>query len=164
MALFGLVKNFIQKIDEHISELVNISEFRGKKEEEVIKEVEKSLQAFNDEVSKGTITISANVSINEAKESEFSAELFGFGNIPDISFTKSDGKKYAIEFKRAKNSSDIKSVIGQAIVYSTGFDEVLVYVIDESKDSKISNKASGNKELSAIKTLWDRYRVKMVIV
>ena len=95
MALFGLVKNFIQKIDEHVSAIVKISDFKGRKEDELIEEVEKAIQSFKDEVESGDILISAKISINEAKEKAMSADLFGFGNIPDISFEKIAGHKKA---------------------------------------------------------------------
>ena len=164
MGLFGLTKSFIQKVSEHVDMMVSLENIKQEPEKKIIEEVEYAIENFKDEIKENGIFIKTRLSVNEAKELNFSADLFGYGNIPDISFQRENGKKYAIEFKRVDSSADIKSLIGQAIVYSTLYDSVLIYLVDESKGEKIKANSDGEKEKQLISTLWNKYKVKLEII
>jgi hypothetical protein len=68
--------------------------------------------------------------------------FMGTQNRPDMVFEIAD-LKVAIEIKRGASGSDLRSGIGQSIIYSTHYDFVLTLFIDTSDDKRVFNSRNG---------------------
>jgi hypothetical protein len=89
--------------------------------------------------------------------------FLGTQHRPDM-VLEMNGIKIAIEFKRGEKGSDIRSGIGQSMIYATHYDFVLYLFIDTSVDKRILNASTGATEAAFIEQLWDMYNVKFTIV
>ena len=89
--------------------------------------------------------------------------FMGTQNRPDM-ILEINGLKIAIEFKRGDKGSDLRSGIGQSMVYSTHYDFVLYLFIDTSKDKRIVNARGGVNETEFIELLWNQFNIKFVTI
>jgi hypothetical protein len=89
--------------------------------------------------------------------------FMGTQNRPDM-ILEINGLKIAIEFKRGDKGSDLRSGIGQSMVYSTHYDFVLYLFIDTSKDKRIVNARGGVNETEFVELLWDQFNIKFVTI
>lgn len=89
--------------------------------------------------------------------------FMGTHNRPDMVFEIND-LKIAIEFKRGEKGSDLRSGIGQSIIYSTHYDFVLYLFIDTSKDKRILNAQAGSNETQLVDRLWNQFNIKFITV
>jgi len=89
--------------------------------------------------------------------------FMGTQNRPDM-ILEMDGIKIAIEFKLGNSGGDIRSGVGQSIIYSTHYDFVVCLVIDTTEDKRILNSRGGINETNFIDLLWDRFNIKFTIV
>jgi len=89
--------------------------------------------------------------------------FMGTQNRPDMVFEIAD-LKVAIEIKRGKSGSDLRSGIGQSIIYSTHYDFVLTLFIDTSEDKRVFNSRNGSNEIEFTDTLWKNYNIKFITV
>jgi hypothetical protein len=89
--------------------------------------------------------------------------FMGTLNRPDM-VLELDGIKIAIEFKRGEKGADLRSGIGQSMIYSTHYDFVLYLFIDTSTDKRILNSRGGGNETSFIELLWDKFNIKFIVV
>jgi len=86
----------------------------------------------------------------------------GTQNRPDM-VLEINGLKIGIEFKRGKKGAELRSGIGQSMVYATHYDFVLYLFIDTNNDSRIKNAQTGVNETEFIDHLWDQYNIKFII-
>ena len=70
----------------------------------------------------------------------------------------------AIEIKKGKDGSSIRSGIGQSIIYSKNYDFVIFVYVDISEGRNIKNSVTATKEQEVINELWENYNVKFVVV
>jgi hypothetical protein len=89
--------------------------------------------------------------------------FMGTQNRPDM-ILEINGLKIAIEFKRGDKGSDLRSGIGQSMVYSTHYDFVLYLFIDTSKDKRIVNARGGVNETEFVELLWNQFNIKFVTI
>lgn len=89
--------------------------------------------------------------------------FMGTQNRPDMVFEIAD-LKVAIEIKRGASGSDLRSGIGQSIIYSTHYDFVLTVFIDTSDDKRVYNARQGSNEINFTETLWKNYNIKFITV
>lgn len=89
--------------------------------------------------------------------------FMGTQNRPDM-VLEINGLRIAIEFKRGEKGSDIRSGIGQSMIYSTHYDFVMYLFIDTSRDKKIFNAQGGVNETEFIELLWDQFNIKFITV
>lgn len=89
--------------------------------------------------------------------------FMGTQNRPDM-VLEINGLRIAIEFKRGEKGSDLRSGIGQSMIYSTHYDFVLYLFIDTSKDKKILNSQGGVNETEFVELLWDQFNIKFITV
>jgi hypothetical protein len=89
--------------------------------------------------------------------------FMGTLNRPDM-ILEWDGLKIAIEFKRGEKGADLRSGIGQSMIYSTHYDFVLYLFIDTSSDKRILNAQGGANETAFVDLLWDKFNTKFVVV
>lgn len=89
--------------------------------------------------------------------------MFGSRHRPDF-VVHIKGIKIAIELKRGMGGESLRSGIGQCLVYSMDYDFVIYLLIDVSQERKIKNNSAGERERYLIKSLWDKYNIKLVIV
>lgn len=89
--------------------------------------------------------------------------FMGTQNRPDM-VLEINGLRIAIEFKRGEKGSDLRSGVGQSMIYSTHYDFVLYLFIDTSKDKKILNAQGGVNETEFVELLWDQFNIKFVVV
>ena len=89
--------------------------------------------------------------------------FMGTQNRPDM-VLEINGLRIAIEFKRGERGSDLRSGVGQSMIYSTHYDFVLYLFIDTSKDKKILNAQGGVNETEFVELLWDQFNIKFVVV
>jgi hypothetical protein len=88
--------------------------------------------------------------------------FMGTQNRPDM-IVEMNGLKIAIEFKRGKSGSDLRSGIGQSMIYSTHYDFVLYLFVDTSDDKRIKNAQGGVNETEFVSLLWDQYNIKFIV-
>jgi len=88
--------------------------------------------------------------------------FMGTQNRPDM-VLETDGLRIAIEFKRGDKGSDLRSGIGQSMIYATGYDFVIYMFVDTSADKRIKNAQTGEIEATFIQMLWDRYNIKFAV-
>ena len=89
--------------------------------------------------------------------------FMGTQNRPDM-VLEINGLRIAIEFKRGEKGSDLRSGVGQSMIYSTHYDFVLYLFIDTSKDKKIFNAQGGVNETEFVELLWDQFNIKFITV
>ena len=89
--------------------------------------------------------------------------FMGTQNRPDM-VLEMNGLKIAIEFKRGKKGSDLRSGFGQSMVYATHYDFVLYLFVDTTDDKRIFNATTGGNETEFIDNLWDLYNIKFIVV
>lgn len=89
--------------------------------------------------------------------------FMGTQNRPDM-VLEINGLRIAIEFKRGEKGSDLRSGVGQSMIYSTHYDFVLYLFIDTSKDKKILNAQGGVNETEFVELLWDQFNIKFIVV
>jgi len=89
--------------------------------------------------------------------------FMGTQNRPDMVFEIAD-LKVAIEIKRGGSGSDLRSGIGQSIIYSTHYDFVLTLFIDTSDDKRVYNASNGSNEINFTETLWRNYNIKFITI
>jgi type I site-specific restriction-modification system R (restriction) subunit len=89
--------------------------------------------------------------------------FMGTQNRPDM-VLEINGLRIAIEFKRGEKGSDLRSGVGQSMIYSTHYDFVLYLFIDTSKDKRIFNSQGGVNETEFIELLWDKFNIKFITV
>lgn len=89
--------------------------------------------------------------------------FMGTQNRPDM-LLEINGLKIAIEFKRGEKGSDLRSGVGQSMIYSTHYDFVLYLFIDTSKDKRIFNAQGGVNETEFVELLWDKFNIKFVTI
>lgn len=88
--------------------------------------------------------------------------FMGTRNRPDM-IVDMNGFKIAIEFKRGKSDSDLRSGVGQSMIYSTHYDFVLYLFVDTSEDNRIKNAQDGANEREFVDLLWDQYNIKFIV-
>jgi len=88
--------------------------------------------------------------------------FMGTQNRPDM-IVEMNGLKIAIEFKKGKSGSDLRSGIGQSMIYSTHYDFVLYLFVDTSDDKRIVNAQGGVNETEFVSLLWDQYNIKFIV-
>ena len=89
--------------------------------------------------------------------------FMGTQNRPDMVFEIAD-LRVAIEIKRGASGSDLRSGIGQSIIYSTHYDFVLTLFIDTSDDKRVFNSRNGSNEINFTDTLWKNYNIKLITI
>jgi len=89
--------------------------------------------------------------------------FMGTQNRPDM-VLELNGIRIAIEFKRGEKGSDLRSGIGQSMIYATHYDFVLFLFVDTSRDKKILNAQTGTNESQFVEDLWNRYNIKYITV
>lgn len=89
--------------------------------------------------------------------------FMGTQNRPDM-VLEINGLKIAIEFKRGKKGSDLRSGFGQSMIYATHYDFVLYLFVDTSEDKRIFNARTGGNETEFVDNLWDLYNIKFIVV
>lgn len=89
--------------------------------------------------------------------------FMGTQNRPDM-ILEMDGLKIAIEFKVGGKGSDLRSGIGQSMIYSTHYDFVICLMIDTTDDKRILNSRGGVNETNFVDLLWDRFNIKFTVV
>ena len=88
--------------------------------------------------------------------------FMGTQNRPDM-ILEMNGLKVAIEFKRGQSGSDLRSGVGQSMIYSTHYDFVLYLFVDTSEDKRIKNAQGGVNETEFVELLWDQYNIKFIV-
>ena len=89
--------------------------------------------------------------------------FMGTGNRPDMTI-EVNGVRIAIEFRRGSSGSSLREGFGQSTVYSTAFDFVIYMFIDTSDEKKIVNGSSSLMEQAYLKSLWDNFNIKFLVV
>jgi len=91
--------------------------------------------------------------------------FFGTSHRPDLVLQFEEGLRIAIEIKRGDSGDSIREGIGQSLVYSAcSFDFVVLLFIDTSKEGKIVNSMSGDKESRFIEQLWFEHNVLFSVI
>jgi hypothetical protein len=75
-----------------------------------------------------------------------------------------DDISIAIEVKRGDNGTSVREGLGQSVVYNTNFDFSVYLFIDTSKDGRIKNSFTGEKEQEVVKSLWDNHNTLFEVV
>lgn len=88
--------------------------------------------------------------------------FMGTQHRPDM-VLETDGLKIAIEFKRGDKGSDIRSGIGQCMIYATEYDFVIYMFVDTSRDKRIKNAQTSETEAAFIQMLWDRFNIRFAV-
>lgn len=91
--------------------------------------------------------------------------FFGTYHRPDLILEFDNNLRIAIEIKRGESGEAIRDGIGQSVVYTAcGFDFAILLFIDISKEGKILNSISGEKEKALIDKLWNENNVWFDVV
>lgn len=88
--------------------------------------------------------------------------FMGTQNRPDM-VLEMNGLRIAIEFKRGGKGSELRSGIGQSMIYATHYDFVIYLFIDTTEDKRIQNSVDSVNESEFIEELWDRYNIKFIV-
>ena len=88
--------------------------------------------------------------------------FMGTQNRPDM-ILEMNGLKIAIEFKRGEKGSDLRSGVGQSMIYSTHYDFVMYMFVDTSKDKRIKNAQSGVNETEFVELLWNQFNIRFIV-
>lgn len=89
--------------------------------------------------------------------------FFGTQHRPDFDIFFNDFK-VAVEVKRGSSGSDVRSGIGQSLVYTTYYDFCIYLFIDTSKDKKILNASSSEREEVFSEALWVNNNIMFKVV
>lgn len=89
--------------------------------------------------------------------------FFGVQHRPDFDLDFL-GTKIAIEIKRGCTGSDIRSGIGQSLVYNTIYDFCAYLFVDTSPDKKIANSFTSQREQKFVENLWNMHNVMFKVV
>jgi len=89
--------------------------------------------------------------------------FMGTQNRPDM-VLETGGIKIAIEFKRGDKGSDLRSGVGQSMIYSTAYDFVIYLFVDTSRDKRIKNAQTGETEAAFTQMMWDRFNTRFTVV
>ena len=84
--------------------------------------------------------------------------LFNVQHRPDF-VVNMKNYNIAIEIKRGKNGSDLRSGLGQCVVYSKCYDYVVYLFVDTSSDKRIRDSLTQKKEKEIVDDLWKSYNV-----
>ena len=90
-------------------------------------------------------------------------QFFGVQHRPDF-VVKAEEIKVAVEVKKGDSGSSIRDGIGQSLVYSSHYGFVVYLCIDISIDKKIRDAIHLPVESEMIKTMWDRFNIKLEVV
>lgn len=82
--------------------------------------------------------------------------MFGTQHRPDMEIAI-DGVNIAIEVKKGENGNDVRSGLGQCMVYQSKYDFVIFLLIDTSSDKRILNSMTSTKEAALVDSLWENY-------
>lgn len=88
--------------------------------------------------------------------------FMGTRNRPDM-VLDIDGISIAIEFKKGQRGNDLRSGIGQSMVYATQYDFVIYLFIDTSEDGRINNAKTGQIESDFINMLWKNHNIMFIV-
>lgn len=83
---------------------------------------------------------------------------------PDAVLDIKNHYRIAIEIKRGKDGSELRSGIGQSLVYSTQFDFVIYIFVDITSGYDIRNSVGAEKEKGLIDGLWEEYNIAFKVV
>jgi hypothetical protein len=89
--------------------------------------------------------------------------LFGVQHRPDF-MVLMDDTRIAIEIKRGDSGQHVREAIGQALVYAAHFDFTCCVIVDSSKDKKIRDSLSEEKEGLTLRRLWDSFNIRISAV
>ncbi|MDY7002303.1 MAG: hypothetical protein SVS15_11060 [Thermodesulfobacteriota bacterium] len=89
--------------------------------------------------------------------------FFGTQHRPDFDLFIDD-LKIAIEIKRGESGTAIREGVGQSLVYTTHYDFCVYIFIDTSKDKKIVNAFTSDKEEEFVRLLWENNNVIFRVV
>lgn len=89
--------------------------------------------------------------------------FFATNHRPDAVLSLKD-MRVAFEIKKGDKGYDIRTGIGQSIVYSFQFDFCIYFFVDTTPGGDIKNACSDNKEGYLINSLWDLHNIKFLIV
>ena len=89
--------------------------------------------------------------------------VFGTQHRPDF-VVKIDKLRVAVEVKKGETGHSLREGIGQSLVYSSEFDFVVYLYVDISKDKKIRDSMTGEREQELINDLWKRHNVLFQVV
>jgi len=99
----------------------------------------------------------------DIKKSIAGTMLFSVSHRPDY-VVELDGIRTAIEIKCDDSGSGIREGLGQALVYSTNYDFVILLFIDTSKGSTIAHSVLDKNEKSIIESLWRDYNIRFELI
>ena len=89
---------------------------------------------------------------------------FGLYHRPDAEIFMDKNLKLAIEIKKGNQGSDIRSGLGQSLVYSQIYDFVLYVFVDTSDERKIRNNSTADDEKALIESIWEHYNIRFKVV
>jgi hypothetical protein len=90
--------------------------------------------------------------------------FFGTGHRPDANLPIDKNVNLVIEIKKGAVGSDLRAGIGQALIYSQAYDFVLFVFVDTSPERAIREGATATKAKELIKSLWDMYNIKFLVM
>lgn len=91
-------------------------------------------------------------------------QCFGVQHRPDIELNIQRADfNIALEIKKGQSGHDIRTGIGQAMVYVKKYDFIIYLFIDTSKDGKIHNSLSEEFEEFMLEELWS-YNIRLATV
>jgi hypothetical protein len=90
-------------------------------------------------------------------------KFLGVQHRPDFE-VQVDGNRYAVEIKIGRKGSDIRSGLGQSLVYVKEYDFTAYVFLDNSRDGKIKRAIENDFESRFIESLWDNYNVQFDVV
>jgi len=165
----------LELISESITQddIFNVIDYKNKNEDQIkqfvyphlVESLTNYLSEENGlEISRAKERIQKNLKWEGNVKTTINHILFmGTQNRPDMIF-EHNGLRIAIEFKRGEKGSDLRSGVGQSMIYSTHYDFVLYLFIDTSKDKKILNAQGGVNETEFVELLWDKFNIKFITV
>ncbi|WP_207264776.1 hypothetical protein [Desulfovibrio sp. Huiquan2017] len=89
--------------------------------------------------------------------------FFGVQHRPDFDLNILN-TSFAIEIKRGQGGTDIRSGIGQSLVYTTLYDFCAYLFIDTSADKRVVNAFSSEREQAFVEKLWRDHNVMFKVV
>jgi hypothetical protein len=89
--------------------------------------------------------------------------LFGVQHRPDFMVLMAD-TRIAIELKRGDSGQHVREAIGQSLVYASHFDFTCCVIVDSSKDKKIRDSLSEEREMVTLGRLWDSFNIRISAV
>jgi hypothetical protein len=89
-------------------------------------------------------------------------EFLGVRHRPDF-VVEIDGTQIAIEVKRGSSGADVRSGLGQSLVYTTVYDFVCYLFIDVSPNRDIASSLKGPEESFLFEKLWEDFNIKFAV-